>query len=475
MNASGNVRSSSMKIQKEEKAEAEKGKKGYGKKENTRDMTSGTIWKHILVFAVPLLVGNLFQQLYNSVDSIIVGNFVSKQALAAVGSTGPVINTLVGFFMGMSTGAGVVISHYFGGKDEKGLHEAVHTTVLLTILLCIVFTVIGVSMVPFMIRFMKTPDDVVGESMEYLRIYFAGVSGLMLYNMGAGILRAVGDSKRPLYFLCISSVINIVLDLVFVVVFKMGIAGVAWATVISQIISAVMVLWVLTGTRDIYRLIWKDLRLSKHILKKVCVIGIPAGLQMAVTSFSNVFVQSYINRFGSACMAGWTSYTKIDQFVILPMQSLSLSATTFVGQNIGADQPARANEGRKTALRLSLMITALLTVILWIAATNAIRLFTPETDVLKYGTVFLRFMSPFYVCCCFNQITAGSLRGMGDSTGPMVIMLGSFVVFRQLYLAVMTRMIGGIYIVAFAYPAGWIVCSLCVGMYYRFVMRKRIQ
>ncbi|MDO5426191.1 MAG: MATE family efflux transporter [Eubacteriales bacterium] len=439
----------------------------------TRDMTTGTIWKHIILFALPLLVGNLFQQLYNSVDSIIVGNFVSKQALAAVGSTGPVINTLVGFFMGMSTGAGVLISHYFGKKDDKGLHEAIHTTVLLTLLLCVVFTAIGILMVPFMVRFMKTPADVVEESTQYLRIYFAGVSGLMLYNMGSGILRAVGDSKRPLYFLCISSVVNIVLDLVFVVVFHMGIAGVALATVISQIVSAILVLLVLTKTDDVYKLTWKDLHLSPHILRRVCVIGIPAGLQMAVTSFSNVFVQSYINNFGSACMAGWTSYSKIDQCVLLPMQSLSMSATTFVGQNIGAGQMKRAGEGRKIALRIALLVTVSLTVILWIAAVPAIRLFTPEEDVLRYGTIFLRFMSPFYVCCCFNQITAGALRGMGDSTGPMVIMLSCFVVFRQLYLAVMTRLIGGIYVVAFAYPAGWILCSLCMSIYYRRKVRKQ--
>ena len=369
----------------------------------------------------------------------------------------------------------MVISHYFGKKDERGLHEAIHTTVLMTFLLCVLFTVIGVLMVPFMIRFMKTPEDVVGESMEYLRIYFAGVSGLMIYNMGAGILRAVGDSKRPLYFLCVSSVVNIVLDLVFVVVFRMGIAGVAWATVISQVISAVLVLWVLTRSEEIYRLVWRDLHISAHILRRVCVVGIPAGLQMAVTSFSNVFVQSYINHFGSACMAGWTSYSKIDQFVILPMQSLSMSATTFVGQNIGANLPERAGEGRKTALRVSLLITASLTVLLWIAAAPAIRLFTPEEDVLNFGIIFLRFMSPFYVCCCFNQITSGALRGMGDSTGPMVIMLGSFVVFRQLYLAVMTRLIGGIYVVAFAYPAGWILCSLCVGIYYRRKMKRRLE
>ena len=200
----------------------------------TRDMTTGTIWKHIVMFAIPLLIGNFFQQFYNAVDSVVVGNYVSKQALAAVGSTGPVINTLVGFFMGLSTGAGVVISHYFGGKNEKGLHQAIHTTFLMTFILCVVMTIVGISMVPFMVRFMKTPQDVLKESTEYLRIYFAGISGLMIYNMGSGILRAVGDSKRPLYFLCMSSVINIVLDLVFVLGLHRGIEGVAWATILSQ-------------------------------------------------------------------------------------------------------------------------------------------------------------------------------------------------------------------------------------------------
>lgn len=433
----------------------------------TRDMTTGTIWKHIVMFAIPLLIGNFFQQFYNAVDSVVVGNYVSKQALAAVGSTGPVINTLVGFFMGLSTGAGVVISHYFGGKNEKGLHQAIHTTFLMTFILCVVMTIVGISMVPFMVRFMKTPQDVLKESTEYLRIYFAGISGLMIYNMGSGILRAVGDSKRPLYFLCMSSVINIVLDLVFVIAFRMGIAGVAWATVISQLISACMVLVVLTRTKESYRLIWRDLHLSGHIVRKICVIGIPAGLQMAVTSFSNVFVQSYINHFGSACMAGWTSYTKVDQFVILPMQSISLAATTFVGQNVGANQTERAHQGRKTALRVAIFVTLVLTVILFAAATPIIRLFTPDPEVLEFGRVFLKFMAPFYVCCCFNQITAGTLRGFGDANGPMLIMLSSFVVFRQIYLAVSTWLADSIYVVAFAYPAGWIVCSLAIGFYYR--------
>ena len=439
----------------------------------TRDMTTGTIWKHIIFFSIPLLIGNFFQQLYNTVDSIVVGNYVSKQALAAVGSTAPVITTLVGFFMGMSTGAGVIISHYFGAHDDKKLKEAIHTTIMLTFILCIAFTIIGMSTVSFMVSFMKTPDDVIAEASTYLRIYFAGVSGLMIYNMGSGILRAVGDSKRPLYFLCVTSVVNIALDLLFVLVFGMGIKGVAYATIISEFVSAVLILWVLLTTKEAYRLNIKELRISGEILKKICKVGLPAGLQIAVTSFSNVFVQSYINRFGSACMAGWTSYSKVDQFVILPMQSLSMSATTFVGQNLGAHNDERANKGMKTALYISLGITAALSVFLNIAATPLIRMFTGEEDILAFGRTFLHFMSPFYVCCCFNQIHSGALRGAGDANGPMIIMLGSFVVFRQIYLAVTSYFIGTIYPVAFAYPAGWIVCSIVMFIYYKKEQKKK--
>lgn len=442
------------------------------KKKNVRDMTSGTIWKHIILFSIPLLIGNLFQQLYNTVDSVVVGNYVSKQALAAVGATGPVINTLIGFFMGMSAGAGVVISNYFGAKNEKKLHKAINTTVLLTFILSIVFTVIGIAMVPFMVSFMQTPNDVVNETSTYLRIYFAGATGLMIYNMGSGILRAVGDSRRPLYFLCISSVVNIVLDLVFVLIFHMGIAGVAYATIISEFVSAVLVLVVLTKTKEVYKIQWNNLKISGDIIYKICKVGIPAGLQMAVTSFSNVFVQSYINHFGSACMAGWSSYSKVDQFVLLPMQSLALSATTFVGQNIGAKDYDRANKGMKTSLVMALTVTIVLSIAINIFAKPLILLFTDDVQVLKFGRVFLHFMSPFYVCCCFNQIYAGALRGRGDANGPMVIMLGSFVVFRQVYLAVSKHMTDSLYPVAFAYPAGWILCSILMFFYFKRVLNK---
>lgn len=436
-------------------------------KSNTRDMTNGTIWKHLILFSIPLLIGNFFQQLYNTVDSVIVGNFVSSQALAAVGSSGPVINTLVGLFMGLSTGAGVVISHYFGAKDQEKLESSIHTTILLTFLLGIILTIVGIFMVPFMLRFMSTPSDVMQDATIYLRIYFGGLIALMVYNMGSGILRAVGDSTRPLYFLCVTSVLNIIFDLIFVVLFQMGIAGVACATVLSEIISAILVMTVLMRTHDVYRLSPGKLHINPDILKQICIIGIPASLQLAVTSFSNVFVQSYINHFGSSCMAGWTSYTKIDQLVILPMQSLSMAATTFTGQNLGANNQERIEKGMKTALGISLVITVTLTIFINMATTPLIRLFTSKPDVLYYGCIFLRFMSPFYVCCCFNQIHSGVLRGSGDATGPMVIMLGSFVVFRQIYLFTITRFIHTLYPVAFAYPAGWIVCSIIMGIYYR--------
>lgn len=262
------------------------------RKKKTMDMTEGVIWKQLVAFALPLLIGNLFQQLYNTVDSIVVGNFVSTQALAAVGSVTPIINMLIGFFSGLATGAGVVISQYFGAHNGEMVHKSVHTTILMTIVLGIAFTFIGIAMAPAMLRFMSTPDDVMASSSEYLRIYFGGVIGLMLYNIASGILRAVGDSKRPLYFLIVSSVVNVVFDLVFVIVFKMGVAGVAWATILAQFISAALALLSLAKSDGDYKFVIRDLRMDWMVLKKVVRIGLPAGLQMAITSFSNVFVQS---------------------------------------------------------------------------------------------------------------------------------------------------------------------------------------
>lgn len=430
------------------------------------DMTQGTIWKQLIYFAFPLLIGNLFQQLYNTVDSVVVGNFVSTEALAAVGSVTPIINMLVGFFSGLATGAGVVISQFFGAKNGPMLHKAVHTTLLMTVGLGVIFTFIGIFMTPLMLNLMSTPADVFDGAALYLRIYFGGVLGLMLYNMVSGILRAVGDSKRPLYFLILSSLLNVVLDLAFVLIFHWGIAGVAIATIIAQFISAFLLLVVLARSDEDYKLVLRDLKMDAEILKRIVRIGLPAGLQMAVTSFSNVFVQSYINRFGSACMAGWTSYSKIDQFVLLPMQSLSLSATTFVGQNLGAGNLSRAKKGTRVSMAISVAITAVLTVLLIAFSSQLLMLFNQDENVLYYGNIFIRYLAPFYVICCINQIFAGSLRGAGDATGPMIIMLLSFVVFRQIYLFVGSQFFDSIIFVGLGYPAGWLVCSVFMAIHY---------
>ncbi len=432
------------------------------------DMTSGNILKILITFAFPLLIGNLFQQLYNTVDSYVVGNYVSKEAFAAVGSVGPIINTAIGTFSGFATGAGVVISQYAGAKDNEKLSLAVHTSILLTSVLAVIFTFAGAFYAPYMLRLMDTPEGVFDEANKYLSIYFYGVAGLMLYNIGAGILRAVGNSVIPLIALILSALTNVVLDLLFVIKYGMGVAGVAWATLIAQALSAVFVLAVLTFSQGAYRIKWTRFRCSLHILKQIATVGAPAALQMAVTSFSNVFVQSYINKFDTNCMAGWSAYNKIDAFAMLPMQSISLSVTTFSGQNFGAGQPERAKRGVRVGIGLSMAITAVILIPIMIFAGNLVAFFNDDPGVIKYGTLFLRFISPFYLLCTINQIISGVLRGAGNTKAPMVIMLASFVAFRQFYLYVFSLISDSVMVIAFAYPAGWLLCSALLVLYYFF-------
>ena len=437
-------------------------------RKKTRDMTQGVIWKHLLAFALPLMIGNLFQQLYNTVDSIVVGQFVSKQALAAVGSTTSIINMLVGFFSGVSVGAGVVISQRFGAKDPEGVHKAVHTTISLTLIIGLIGTVVGVFLAPVMLTLMKTPQDVFVEAKVYLQIYFGGISGLMLYNMGSGILRAVGDSRRPLYFLVFSSCVNIVLDLVFVLVFQMGVKGVALATIIAQFSSAALIYFTLYRTHDVHRFQPSKLKIYPEMLKNIIRVGLPSGLQQALTSFSNVFVQSYINSFGTNCVAGWSCYHRIDQFILLPMQSISMASTTFVGQNMGNRNLERAEKGIRTAVILSMVVTGTLITLVCIFCVPLIKIFNADPAVLEYGKTFIRMISPFYLIICFNQIYAGALRGAGDAKTPMIIMLFSFVLFRQMYLAIGTQFpaLNNPWFVGLGYPAGWAMCSTLQLLYY---------
>ena len=431
------------------------------------DMTQGSITKHLINFSLPLLLGNLFQQLYNMVDTWVVGNYVSNEAFSAVGTVGPVINTLIGFFLGLSSGAGVVISQYYGAGREEKVRQAVHTALMLTLVLGVVFTAAGIAMTPLMLQLMKTPSEVAPEQAAYLRIYFAGVMGLLLYNMGSGILRAVGDSRRPFYFLVVSAVLNTVLDLLFVIKFHMGVEGVAYATIIAQAVSALLTLWVLMRAEGGIRLELRALRFTWSVLRQIVAVGIPAALQMAITAFSNVFVQSYINYFGPDCMSGWTAYNKVDQLVILPVQSISMANTTFVGQNLGVGDTPRAKKGVRASLWLSVAVTAVLLIPVLLFAPDLTAFFNSKAEVVSYGALLLRLLSPFYFFFCINQIYAGALRGAGNSQMPMWIMLGSFVVFRQIYLYIMSNYISNEIIpIALSYPAGWFVCSVATLLYY---------
>ncbi len=440
---------------------------GHRKVRYDVDMTTGNTTHHLISFALPLLAGNLFQQLYNMVDTWVVGNFVSNEAFSAVGTVTPIINTLIGFFLGLSSGAGVVISQYYGAHRFDKVHDAVHTSLVLTLLMSVVFTFAGIAMTPAMLGLMKTPGEVAPDQTAYLTIYFAGITGLLFYNMGSGILRAVGDSQRPFYFLVVSAVLNTGLDLLFVLKFGMGVEGVAYATIIAQFVSAVLTIWVLMRYDGCIRVVLRDLKMHRDMLRSIISVGIPAALQMAVTAFSNVFVQGYINHFGADCMSGWTAYTKLDQLMILPVQSLSMASTTFVGQNLGVGDVPRAKGGVRRALGLSVAVTAGLLIPVLVFAPQLTAFFNSKAEVVAYGTLLLRLLSPFYLLFCFNQIYSGALRGAGNSRVPMVIMLGSFVVFRQIYLYVVANFVANeIVPIAMSYPAGWFVCSVATLIYY---------
>ena len=430
------------------------------------DMTQGSILHHIISFAFPLLLGNLFQQLYNTVDTWVLGNYVSNEAYSAVGNVGPIVNMLIGFFLGLSSGASVVISQYYGAGQMEKVHQAVHTAIVMTLAMAVLFTGLGIAMIPFMLDLMKMPESVTPEATTYLSIYFAGMIGLMLYNVGAGILRAVGDSKRPFYFLVVCALMNTALDLLFVLAFRMGVEGVALATILSQGVSALLVMITLFRTDSCVKISFSKLRIHWDILKKIIFVGIPAALQMAITAFSNVFVQSYINYFGPDCMSGWTTYSKVDQLLFLPMQSISLATTTFVGQNLGKGLVQRARKG----INISLLVACSATVILMIPviafAPSLAAFFNAKAEVIDYASLFLQWLTPFYVLCCFNQIHGAALRGAGNSRATMIITLCSFVGFRQLYLFVMSMVCNETLPIAMAYPAGWLLCSIITAIYY---------
>ena len=402
----------------------------------TTAMTEGAIWKNLLFYAIPLILGNLFQQLYNTMDSIIVGNYIGSEALAAVGSSGSVINLLIGFCVGASAGAGVVIAQLFGAQDREGVRKAVHTTLAIAVVAGAFMTIAGVLLVPVLLRVMGTPQEVFGQAVLYLQIYFGGIFFSVIYNMSAGILNAVGNSRRSLIYLIIAAVSNILLDLLLVVVFHMGIVGAALATDISQLLSCIFILRFLIRSRECYQVRLKEIRFYDQLPARIIKVGLPTGIQHVVISFSNVIVQSSVNSFGADVMAGFAAYIKIDGFNILPVMSFSTAATTFVGQNTGAGRYDRVKKGMYVSLAMSVIYTIITGILLLIFAPQVIGVFTDNREVVEYGVYIMKFFCPFYWSLSILHVMAGSIRGTGHTLQPMLIILFSLCVFRVIWITV---------------------------------------
>lgn len=435
--------------------------------DDTNMMSEGSIAKKIIYFAIPLFLGNLFQQLYNTADSLIVGNFLGSSALAAVASSGNLIFLLVGFFNGISVGAGVVIARFFGAHDHRRVRLSIHTTVALGTVCGIVLTILGVVFAPKILILMGTPQDVLPNSIIYFRVYFMGSLAFVLYNAFTGILQALGDSKHPLYYLIISSVINVVLDVVFITVFDMGVGGAALATIISQIVSAVLC-FVHLIKLPAYPLKVQQIRFDLPMLKLVIQNGLPAGIQNSIIALANVVVQSYINSFGQMAVAGCGAYSKIEGFGFLPITCFALAMTTFVSQNIGAKKYERVKKGTRFGIICSLLLAQIIGMIIFIGAPFLIGLFDSTQDVISYGTMQARTVTLFYFLLAFSHCIAGILRGAGKSMIPMIVMMIFWCVVRVLYISIALHLVHDIHLVFWAYPITWACSSIVFLWFYLF-------
>lgn len=421
----------------------------------TLTMTEGNIARQIIRFSIPLILGNLFQQLYNTVDSIIVGNYIGKDALAAVGSTGSVINLLLAFCIGASAGAGVVIAQYYGARDEKNMKTAVHTTIAISIVSGIIMTVLGIVATPALLKWMGTPEEVITQSVLYLKIYFGGIIFSVIYNFAAGVLNAVGNSKKALQYLMIAAGTNAVLDWVFVVVFHMGVEGVALATDIGQFVSFIYIIRFMRKSDDLYHLDLKEIRLDKAMVKKIIMMGIPTGIQNTVISLSNVVIQSSINAFGATLMAAFAAYIKIDGFNIMPVMSFSMASTTFTGQNVGAGKYKRVKKGMWVALALGVSYCLCTSVMLLLFGKEIVGVFVSDAQVIELGAYIIKFFCPFYFTLAIMHILAGTVRGAGKTLPPMIIIVFALCVFRVIWLNTVVPMMQDMKWIFMAYPISW--------------------
>ncbi len=437
-------------------------------------ITEGVIWKQLLLFFFPILFGTFFQQLYNTVDAIIVGRFVGKEGLAAVGgSAAMIINLLVGFFIGLSSGATVIISQFYGARQQAKVSQAVHTAVAFSIAGGLVIMAVGLITAPAALRAMGTPEETMADSILYLRIYFLGLIGNLLYNMGAGILRAIGDSKRPLYFLIVGCMTNIVLDVVLVLFFRMGVAGAAWATILSQLAAAVLVIATLLKTDDMYRLNWREVRIHPDMLLRIIQIGLPAGLQSVMYSASNIIIQSSVNALGTNVVAAWTAYGKIDVIYWTIINAFGISITTFVGQNFGAGKLDRVYKGIRVCLGISAGATIFLSLLLYQFGQYIYLLFTTDAEVIAKGVEILHFLAPTLITYVCIEILSGALRGIGDCWIPMIMTALGVCLLRVVWIVVAVPLYPDIKTICFSYPLTWTVTSILFLVYFKWFSKIR--
>lgn len=425
----------------------------------TTMMTEGSVVKNILFFSVPLILGNLLQQLYNTVDSIIVGNYVGSNALAAIGSSTSLVYLLIAFSQGVSVGAGVVISQRLGQKNKEGVQTSVHTALALAVILGIILTVGGILFSKEILLWMNTPEEVLTDAVTYLRLYSAGMVFNVVYNMAAGILNAAGNSKRSLGYLAIASVTNLILDLVFIVGMKMGIAGAAIATNIGQMISCVLAIWFLVRAQTDYKVYLNKIKIHKSTAGLIIKIGLPTGFQNMVISLSNILVQSSVNSFGANAMAGFGAYMKVDGFNVLPVTSFGMAATTFVGQNFGAGKTERVKKGMWMTLGIGILYTITTGVLLLTFSETIMHLFSNDPAVIAYGRQAMRFFCPFYWVLSILHALSGTVRGTGKSIPPMVVLLISLCFFRVLWVQFVMPNIASIEGIFMLYPISWTIGS----------------
>ena len=441
---------------------------------NTQNqITEGIIWKQLLLFFFPIVLGTFFQQLYNTADTIVVGRFVSKEALAAVGgSAAQIVNLVVGFFVGLASGASVMIAQYYGAGDRPQVNRALHTAYAFSIAGSVIITIVGILAAPQLLEWMNTPAETMSDAILYLRIYFGGILFVFIYNVGSSILRAMGDAKRPLYFLIVCCVLNIILDIVLVLIFHMGVAGVAIATIFSQAVSAVLITITLLRSRDLYQLDLRQIRFHKSALRSLVWIGFPTGLQSIMYNITNMLIQAFLNTFGTDTVAAWTAFGKIDSFYWMVNNAFGIAVTTFVGQNYGAAKYDRMKKSVRIGLGMALCTALLITAFFYCAGTPLFRIFTADEQVVSIGIHMLHRIAPAYFLFVFIELLSGALRGTGDVIIPMIMTCCGVCLLRILWLFFIVPIFPGLDTIILSYPVTWFITAVLFILYYCYHSKK---